>query len=64
MTQIGEAIENEAVTARKGFLIKQLNKLGIYQLSDGRKVDENLSLYTLEWSHVEEKNKVAKAYLE
>ncbi|MFA1820573.1 hypothetical protein ACDX78_10380 [Virgibacillus oceani] len=62
VTEIGNKMKESETRARKGFLINQLNKMGIYQLEDGRKVDDGLSLYTLEWSHIQEKSKAAKAY--
>ncbi|MEN2468111.1 Fur-regulated basic protein FbpA [Ornithinibacillus sp. JPR2-1] len=60
---IDKQLKATEVSQRKKFLIKQLHNLDIYQTSDGRKL-EDLSLYTLEWLHVEERNKAAKAYAE
>lgn len=62
ITEIGERLKQTETSQRKKFLISQLNKMGIYHLEDGRKIDDSLSLYTLEWSHIQEKNKAAKAY--
>lgn len=39
------------VQQRKSELIKGLRQLGIYQTSDGRKLEE-CTLYTLEWTNI------------
>ncbi|MBD1223270.1 Fur-regulated basic protein FbpA [Virgibacillus halodenitrificans] len=52
-----------AVKERKEELIYELNNLGIYKTEDGRQLTE-VSLYTLEWTHIDEKNKAARAYVD
>lgn len=51
----------QEVTERKKELIGELKKMGVLYIG-GREVNETLSLYTLEWANVVEKNKAAKAY--
>ncbi|WP_255247367.1 hypothetical protein [Paucisalibacillus globulus] len=58
---LDEQLKQTEITARKNYLIRQLRILGLELAPDGRML-EDLSLYTLEWMHVEEKNKAAKAY--
>lgn len=52
----------ERVTERKQDLINKLNRLGVSQTADGRNLVD-VSLYTLEWTHIDEKNKAARAYV-
>lgn len=47
------------VQCRKEHLIKELHRMGIYQTSDGRKIDE-VRLYTLEWTYIEALNGVVR----
>jgi len=55
------AVTSEAeVQKRKNYLVSEMNKLGVDRTRDGRKVNA-LSLYSLEWVHIEEKNKMARA---
>lgn len=58
---IDERLKQTEVQARKQYLIKKLNKLGIHQSRDGRRLTD-LSLYSLEWVHIQELNKVAETY--
>ncbi len=44
-----------AVNVRKEFLKRELRKLGVFETTDGRKLDD-VSLYTLEWNYVIAKN--------
>ncbi|WP_202395597.1 hypothetical protein [Virgibacillus halodenitrificans] len=53
----------ERVTERKQDLINKLNRLGVSQTTDGRNLVD-VSLYTLEWTHIDEKNKAARAYVD
>ncbi|MCR1833077.1 Fur-regulated basic protein FbpA [Oceanobacillus caeni] len=48
---------NETVTNRRNQLTTALNRFGIFQSSDGRTLNE-LSLYELEWIHIEVINEV------
>lgn len=57
---LSKFIDN-GIEERKEFLTRELNKLGFYRTRDGRRL-EKLSLYTLEWMYVDEKNKAARAY--
>ncbi|MFD1350164.1 Fur-regulated basic protein FbpA [Oceanobacillus caeni] len=50
---------NETVTNRRNQLTTALNRFGIFQSSDGRTLNE-LSLYELEWIHIEVINEVEK----
>lgn len=61
MQQIDKSLKQTKVRARKKFLIRQLERMGIYQTSDGRNL-KDVSLYTLEWTSITEKNKASKAY--
>ncbi|WP_245604767.1 hypothetical protein [Paucisalibacillus globulus] len=61
LESIDQSLRETEVEARKNYLIRQLRFLGLELSIDGRML-EDLSLYTLEWMHVEEKNKAAKAF--
>jgi hypothetical protein len=61
LESIDQHLRETEITARKNFLIRQLRILGLELSPDGRML-EDLSLYTLEWMHVEEQNKAARAY--
>ncbi|SET84950.1 Fur-regulated basic protein A [Oceanobacillus limi] len=63
MNDIAERKDQQAAQDRKNDLINSLYQMGVYETSDGRVIDE-VSLYTLEWTYVEELNKAAKAYEE
>ncbi|WP_019377690.1 hypothetical protein [Virgibacillus halodenitrificans] len=51
----------EQINERKQVLINKLNRLGVSQTADGRDL-AHVSLYRLEWTHIDEKNKAARAY--
>lgn len=53
----------ERVSERKQDLINKLNRLGVSQTTDGRNLVD-VSLYTLEWTHIDEKNKAARAHVD
>ncbi|WP_168156666.1 hypothetical protein [Oceanobacillus sp. E9] len=54
-------LENETeVERRKQKLIRDMHKLGIYYTSDGRKLEEVSSLYTLEWTNIQALNQAVK----
>ncbi|MGJ9460092.1 Fur-regulated basic protein FbpA [Oceanobacillus sp. CF4.6] len=61
MKEIDAGLRSTEVTQRKKYLIKQLHKMRIYKTSDGRRLDD-VSLYTLEWTHIQCKINAAKAY--
>ncbi|WP_424475369.1 hypothetical protein [Oceanobacillus kimchii] len=53
-------LNNETeVAQRKEDLIIDLNKMGVYYTSDGRKLEE-VSLYTLEWTNIQALNQAVK----
>lgn len=59
MKEIDTGLKQTEVEARKNYLIRQLNKLGISHTSDGRSLND-VSLYTLEWSYISVKCEVAR----
>lgn len=61
MESIDKRPKESEVRTRKKFLINELKKMDLEKSADGRRL-EDLSLYSLEWMHVNEKNKAAKAY--
>lgn len=55
MSEIDKKLRETEVKQRRKALMYKLKRLGVYQSRDGRKL-EDLSLYELEWLHIEEKN--------
>lgn len=64
MQSLDERLKNTEVQQRKDYLTRQLNKLGIYRYPASDISLNDLSLSQLEWMHVEELNKAARAYQE
>jgi hypothetical protein len=60
---IDKQLKETEVSQRRKYLIQQLHNMEIYQTKDGRKLEE-ISLYTLEWTHIDAINESAKAYWE
>lgn len=58
---IDNRLKDTEVSQHRRFLIKQLHNMEIYYTSDGRKL-EDVSLYTLEWTYIDMRNEVARAY--
>lgn len=61
LESIDQRLKESEVMTRKRFLIDQLKIMGLDKAKDGRRL-EDLSLYSLEWMHIEEKSKAANAY--
>lgn len=60
MSMVVNTSNDTEVQVRKRYLIHQLKKLGLEKTADGRSLYD-LTLYSLEWVHIEEKNKMARA---
>lgn len=63
LKSIDEKLKETEVKSRRKYLIQEIKKMGLEQARDGRRL-EDLSLYSLEWMHIEEKSKAAKAFSE
>ncbi|MFC2948556.1 hypothetical protein [Virgibacillus sediminis] len=61
LESINRKLRDREINARKRLLIQQLGILGKSQSRDGRRL-QDLSLYSLEWMHIEEKQKSANAF--
>jgi hypothetical protein len=62
MSEIGKAIDNEAIEARKAYIISYLHKMDITHHA-GRDL-EDMALHELEPVYIKEKNKEARAFSE
>ncbi|MCG5104430.1 hypothetical protein [Oceanobacillus alkalisoli] len=61
MQTLDKSLRDTEVSQRKKFLIMNLRKLGVFETTDGRSLDD-VSLYTLEWNYVTAKNDAIRAY--
>ncbi len=59
MKEIDDGLKQTEATARRDYLIRQLNRLGVSKTIYDSPLDK-ASLYALEMTHIQEKNKVAR----
>ena len=61
MKTLDNDLKQTEVTARRDYLIRQLNKLGTYHTDTGQAL-RLISLSELEWMHITAKNDFARSY--
>ena len=61
MKEIDAGLKQTEVEARRNYLIRQLNRLGVYHTDTGQAL-RLISLSELEWMHITAKNEFARSY--